>query len=148
DRTLLCGWAWELGRSEQQITAAGWAGVLTFPRELYVRDGALCARPAAELEGLRAGNFTCRPGVPFREHAFELIASGPVTLKLVQGGTDQLVSAVEGTPSDPARIMVDGSMVETFHRGASHTTRANPTVDSGWAVDRAVTAYRLEQPVL
>jgi beta-fructofuranosidase len=146
DRTLLWGWAWELGRSDEQITAAGWAGVLTFPRELYVRNGVLRARPATELEGLRLGNFTCRPGVTFREHAFELIASGRVTLKLVQGGADQLVSAVEGTPTDPARILVDGSMVETFHRGASHTTRAYPTADSGWVVDgAAVTAYRLEQ---
>jgi beta-fructofuranosidase len=146
DRTLLWGWAWELGRSDEQITAAGWAGVLTFPRELYVRNGVLCARPATELEGLRLGNFTCRPGLPFREHAFELIASGPVTLKLVQGGADQLVSAVEGTPTDPARILVDGSMVETFHRGTSHTTRAYPTAESGWVVDgAAVTAYRLEQ---
>ena len=28
DRTLLWGWAWELGRSDQQIAEAGWAGVL------------------------------------------------------------------------------------------------------------------------
>ena len=53
DRTLLWGWAWELGRSEERIADSGWAGVLTFPRELYVRDGRLCARPAAELTGLR-----------------------------------------------------------------------------------------------
>ena len=32
---------------------AGWAGVLTFPRELYVTDGVLGARPAAELVALR-----------------------------------------------------------------------------------------------
>jgi beta-fructofuranosidase len=146
DRTLLWGWAWELGRSEQQITAAGWAGVLTFPRELYLRNGVLCTRPATELEGLRLGNFTCTPGVAFREHAFELIASGPVTLKLVQGGAGQLVSAVECTPTEPVRILVDGSIVETFHGGASHTTRAYPTADSGWVVDgAAVRAYRLEQ---
>ena len=144
DRTLLWGWAWELGRSEEQIAEAGWAGVLTFPRELYVRNGVLCARPAPELEGLRLGDLGWQSGVPFQEQAFELIASGPVTLKLVQGGAVQLVSAMEGTPTDPARILVDGSMVETFHRGASHTTRAYPTADSAWLVDgAAVTAYRL-----
>jgi beta-fructofuranosidase len=144
DRTLLWGWAWELGRSDQQITAAGWAGVLTFPRELYLRNGVLCARPATELGGLRLENFATRPGVPFQEHAFELVASGPVTLRLVRGGAEELVSAAEGTPTDPARILVDGSMVETFDRGASHTTRAYPTDDSGWVVDgAAVTAYRL-----
>ncbi len=147
DRTLLWAWAWELGRSEQQITAAGWAGVLTFPRELHVRNGVLCARPATELEGLRLVNFAPRPGVPFQEHAFELIASGPVTLRLVHGGAAELVSATEGTPTDPARILVDGSMVETFHHGTSHTTRAYPTANSGWIVDgAAVTAHRLGAP--
>ena len=147
DRTLLWAWAWELGRSERQITAAGWAGVLTFPRELYLRNGVLCARPATELEGLRLGNFAPRPGVPFQQHAFELIASGPVTLRLVHGGAAELVSATEGTPSDPVRILVDGSMVETFHHGTSHTTRAYPTADSGWIIDgAAVTAHRLGVP--
>ena len=133
---------------DQQIAEAGWAGVLTFPRELYLRNGVLCARPATELEGLRLGNFAPRPGVPFQQHAFELVASGPVTLRLVHGGgAAELVSATEGTPSDPVRILVDGSMVETFHHGTSHTTRAYPTADSGWLVDgAAVTAHRLGAP--
>ena len=147
DRTLLWAWAWELGRSDQQITAAGWAGVLTFPRELWLRNGILCARPATELAGLRLGNLALRSGVPFQEHAFELVASGSVTLRLVHDGTAELVSAAEGTPTDPARILVDGSMVETFHHGTSHTTRAYPTSDSEWVVDgAAVTAYRLGEP--
>jgi hypothetical protein len=35
-------------------------------------------------------------------------------------------------------------MVETFHRGTSHTTRAYPTADSNWVVEgAAVIAYRL-----
>jgi hypothetical protein len=34
--------------------------------------------------------------------------------------------------------------VETFHGGASHTTRAYPTAAGRWVVDgSAVTAYRL-----
>ncbi len=41
DRVLLWGWAWEVGRSENQVRDAGWAGVLTFPRELTVADGVL-----------------------------------------------------------------------------------------------------------
>lgn len=144
DRTLLWGWAWELGRSDEQIAEAGWAGVLTFPRELYIRNGVLGARPAAELERLRLGNLVWRPGLPFQEQAFELVASGPVTLGLVHADAVEPVSAVEGTPTDPARILVDGSMVETFHRGASHTARAYPGAESRWVVDgTAVTAYRL-----
>jgi beta-fructofuranosidase len=144
DRTLLWGWAWELGRSVQQIAEAGWAGVLTFPRELYLRDGALGVRPATELEGLRREGLACRPGVPLPAAAFELVATGPVALRLIDDHAEVVVSAAEGTPADPARILVDGSMVESFHRGASHTTRAYPTANSSWVVDGAeVTAYRL-----
>ena len=65
DRTLLWGWSWELGRTADQIAAAGWAGVLTFPRELYVRDGSLGSRPAAELAELRApSRWPGEPGAP------------------------------------------------------------------------------------
>jgi beta-fructofuranosidase len=74
-RTLLWGWAWELGRIGQQIADTGWAGVLTFPRELYVRDGALGLRPARELDGLRQERLQVRPGTPFHAHAFELVAT-------------------------------------------------------------------------
>jgi beta-fructofuranosidase len=144
DRTLLWGWSWELGRSVQQIADAGWAGVLTFPRELYLRDGVLGVRPATELEGLRRERLACLPGVPFQAAAFELIANGPVALRLLDDHADILVSAAEGTLADPARILVDGSMVESFCRGASHTTRAYPTADSRWVVDGVgVSVYRL-----
>ena len=35
DRVLLWGWAWEgAQRTPEEVAAAGWAGVLTFPREL------------------------------------------------------------------------------------------------------------------
>jgi beta-fructofuranosidase len=144
DRTLLWGWAWELGRSDQQIAEAGWAGVLTFPRELYVRNGILGVRPATELAALRLGGLAWQPSVPFQASAFELVADGPIALRLVGDGADALVSSVDGAAAEPARILVDGSMVETFHRGTSHTTRAYPTADTRWVVDgSAVTAYRL-----
>jgi beta-fructofuranosidase len=144
ERTLLWGWAWELGRSDQQLAETGWAGVLTFPRELYVRNGILGIQPASELAALRLGPLAWQPSMPFQAGAFELVADGPAALRLVEDSADTLVSSVEGTAADPARILVDGSMVETFHRGTSHTTRAYPTADSKWIVDgSAVTAYRL-----
>jgi beta-fructofuranosidase len=144
DRTLLWGWAPELGRTAQQIAQAGWAGVLTFPRELYVRDGGLRSRPASELVGLRRGRLVWQPGAPVQAHAFELVADGPIELRLLEDGSDTLVSAAEGTPADPARILVDGSIVETFERGATHTTRAYPTAATRWVVDGdALRAYRL-----
>jgi beta-fructofuranosidase len=144
DRALLWGWAWELGRSTQQVAEAGWAGVLTFPRELYLRDGALGMRPATELTALRSEQLVFQLGQSFQAHAFELVANGPVTLRLTDAATDVLVSSAEGTATEPARILVDGSVVETFDRGTSHTTRAYPTADSSWVVDGAtVTAYLL-----
>jgi beta-fructofuranosidase len=142
-RTLLWGWAWELRRSPAQVDAAGWAGVLTFPRELYVRDGVLGSRPAAELAALRAGDLDLAQ--PFTDASFELIATGPVTLRLL-GDDDQVVVAAKGTPEDPVRILVDGSMVELFHRGASYTTRAYPTALSRWSIEAEaedVTGQRL-----
>ncbi len=143
-RALLWAWSWELERSSQQIADAGWAGVLTFPRELYLRNGVLATRPATELSALRLERLPGPLDQPFQAQAFELVANGPVALRLADDGAEALVSSAEGTPTEPARIFVDGSMVETFHRGASHTTRAYPTDHSSWIVEgAAVTAYRL-----
>jgi beta-fructofuranosidase len=144
DRTLLWGWAWELRPSAMEIAEAGWAGVMTFPRELFVRDGQLGTRPAPELQELRRARLPLQPGTPFQTSAFELVASGPVALRLIDDGVDSLVSAADGTQSDPARLLVDGSIVETFHQNRSSTTRAYPTMGSSWVVEgAAVTAYRL-----
>jgi hypothetical protein len=67
-----------------------------------------------------------------------------VVLRLTKGASDVLVLSAEGTATEPARILVDGSIVEIFQRGTSHTTRVYPTADSNWVVDgTTVTAYRL-----
>ena len=145
DRTLLWGWSWELGRSEEQVAAAGWAGVLTFPRELYVREGILGSRPASELARLRTPALAWQPGAPVAAAAFEIVAAGPVTLRLVDDGTDSAVCTSQG----PARILVDGSLVEMFDAGVSFTTRGYPTSSSAWMIDAApedVTVYGLELP--
>lgn len=142
DRTLVWGWAWEMGRTEEQIEAAGWAGVLTFPRELFVRHGVLGTRPAAELTGLRRGELAWEPGSPFAESAFEVLTTGPARLRLVDDGSSVLVADLE----PGARLLVDGSMVEVFTDGVACTTRAYPTATGGWVLDADegdVTAYRL-----
>ena len=54
--------------------------------------------------------------------------------------------AVTGSAHDPARIFVDGSIIETFGGGAAHTTRAYPSASSRWSIeapDQAVRVYRL-----
>jgi len=144
DRTLLWGWAWEIGRTPEQIIAAGWAGMLTFPRELFVRDGRLCSRPAAELTGLRSAELPWQEAIT--EHAFEIVTDGPATLRLIDGDDEQAIVAVTGSAADPARIFVDGSIIEAFSNGAAHTTRAYPSASGRWSIEAdgsAVRVYRL-----
>jgi beta-fructofuranosidase len=146
DRTLLWGWAWEIGRSAAEVETAGWAGVLTFPRELYLREERLCCRPAAELAGLRREPLAWRPGVGFVAPAFELRASGPARLLLRTGTGTTLVSEVHGRVEDPARVLVDGSIVESFVAGTATTTRSYPSPTSTWVVEAdpaAVSVTRL-----
>ena len=58
DRILSWGWSWEsltdAGREQQ-----GWAGTLTFPREVWATaEGHVRQRPAAELSALRGAPWT------------------------------------------------------------------------------------------
>ena len=146
DRALLWGWAWEgEARGLDEIAAAGWAGVLTFPRELFLRDETLASRPAAELIELRRERIPAPAGTEFDAHAFEVEASGAVQLRIAQDGVDVLVVATDG----PARIFVDGSMVETFTDTGVATTRAYPSASSRWlleAAEASVTVWRLQPP--
>src|SRR5918997_756940 len=80
-RTLLWGWSWELDRDFATLAQVGWAGSLTFPRELFVHDGRLGSRPAAELAGLRRERVDAPDGA-VTAPAFDVVASGPVTLAL------------------------------------------------------------------
>lgn len=53
ERTLMWGWSWE-DRGDPDVAASGWAGALTFPRELTLGPaGHLVSSPAAELRALR-----------------------------------------------------------------------------------------------
>lgn len=52
-RRIMWGWLWE-GRSEQLLQEAGWAGVLSLPRTVYMSpDGSLGMEPVPELQALR-----------------------------------------------------------------------------------------------
>jgi len=137
-RVLLWGWAWEHGRTSEQVEAAGWAGVLTFCRELSLVDDVLVSRPVAELEMLRRGPLHVAPGKPFSAVAFEIVlgdGAGRVSLSLVDAGEEQLVAEWAASPAglQPPRVLVDGSMVEIFAGGpTAYTTRAYPTRSSQW----------------
>ena len=82
-RTLMWGWSWEKSRPEANIHAAGWAGVLTYARQLSFLNGALISEPVAEVTSLRAGILSDGAGgadVPVNERAFEVVAAGAAEL--------------------------------------------------------------------
>jgi beta-fructofuranosidase len=133
-RTVLWGWSWELDRDFAAVAQAGWAGSLTFPRELFVGDGRVGSRPAAELTALRREQLDVSQSRDLTVPAFEVVASGPVALELVDGNHVDRVVTVRGSADRPARILVDGSMVEAFAEGRSITTRAYPTESGRWRV--------------
>jgi beta-fructofuranosidase len=135
DRVLVWGWAWEVGRSQNQVRDAGWAGVLTFPRELVVDHGVLGARPAAELQGLRDRPLDAVGDGPLDAAAFEVRTIGNARLRLVDGGRELFALDVGGSAEVPATVLVDGSIVELFRGGTTRTERAYPTPTSRWYVD-------------
>ncbi|MGI3780935.1 MAG: glycoside hydrolase family 32 protein [Janthinobacterium lividum] len=135
DRVLVWGWAWEVGRTENQVRDAGWAGVLTFPRELFLTDGTLGARPAAELQGLRSGSLDLGTDGAVDGAAFELRSVCAARLRLVDGGRELFGLDIGGSAEVPTTVLVDGSIVELFRGGATRTDRAYPTVTSRWRVD-------------
>jgi beta-fructofuranosidase len=163
-RILLWAWSWERGRSPADIAAAGWAGALTFCRELSLDGETLLSRPAAELAGLRRERLELVAGDPFDAAAFEAelpADAGRVSLRLADAAGERpvtigagerlaaigagealvadrageaLVADVDPAPSG-ARVLVDGSMVEIFGGGpTAYTTRAYPTATSRWVL--------------
>lgn len=124
DRVLLWGWSWETDHGSDRLADAAWQGVLTFPRELGVRDGRVVLDPAPDLTALRssAADPQALPA------AFEIVADEPV---------DVLLTLDEHPCWPPGllvrRVFVDGSLVEVFTAdGGTHTTRAYPGEESRW----------------
>ncbi len=145
DRVLLWGWAWELDRTPEQVAAAGWAGVLTFARELALVDGALACRPARELAALRGAALPADE--PVTVPAFEVLGEGPVGLTLVDGDSEQRVLAASFGRGAAVRVLVDGSLVEAFAAdGRTWTTRAYPSTTSAWRVDGPARLHTLTLP--
>ncbi len=143
ERTLIWGWAREHGRSQAEIDAAGWAGSLTFCRELRLIDDVLASQPAAELTALRRNPLDLVPDVPFTANAFDIelrAGAGAASLWLVDDAGQRLVAECDIGAAPPAqpRILVDGSMVEIFDgSGIASTTRAYPTTTSAWMLSVA-----------
>jgi len=135
DGVLMWAWAPELGRSPEQVAAAGWAGCLTFPREVRLKGDALHTRPVPELTRLRTATFDAT--APCAAPAFDALfdpAARRMALGLADGAAEQTVVDLPIAGDDP-RILVDGSMIEAFDgSGAGFTTRAYPTPTSRWVI--------------
>jgi beta-fructofuranosidase len=138
NRVLLWAWSWERGRRRADIRAAGWAGVLTFCRELSLAGDTVVSRPAAELDGLRRDALPVEANQPFAAAAFDVelpSGAGRAELLLLDGPEEHLVAQIDvaARPVVPPRILVDGSMVEIFDGSATpYTTRAYPTATTRW----------------
>jgi beta-fructofuranosidase len=151
-RTLLWAWARER-RGDDDVEAAGWAGSLTWCRELRLDGEALVSEPVPELGLLHRGTAVVEPGQPIHDLAFEVElppSAGDCALWLVRATGPELVAEWTVPPRSVVapRVLVDGSMVEIFPGGPrSLTTRAYPTGSSQWRVttgsDSALRLWRL-----
>lgn len=144
-RALLWAWSWEHGRTDAEIEENGWAGALTFCRELALAGEVLVSRPVPELAALRRGATAVPSGSPIEDAAFEVElppSSGDGALWLVHPDREELVAewTVPAGQATESRILVDGSMVEVFPGGPTpHTTRGYPTRRSHWRVTTSTT---------
>lgn len=126
-RFLAYGWSWE-GLTERGRQEQGWAGCLTLPREISLRDGQVRYRLAADLAGLRTEHWAerdvrLRPDAPGLTRA---LGAGPYELRLVveagdTGGFDLTIcSSPDGAEQTVIRYRAaDGSL--EFDRDQSST---------------------------
>lgn len=152
DRTLLIGWMDMWGKpypTQKDL----WAGALTIPRELSVRDGRLLQTPAKELEALRrekiidsgsADSVNALTGdslelcIDLSNPDGDFMLSDPdgILLQVTLGGNEaffalpngRTVSASVSTTAPQLRVFVDRSSVECFVNGgeACFTQRIYP----------------------
>ncbi len=147
ERALLWGWSPEStgsgdrpGRTPEQTDAAGWAGILTFPRQLSGHGGALAVEPAAELLALRgqqrhAGAAGTLRLPPYAE-AHVSRGEGRVRLLLSSAGRQRTVLTETVAGGDDLRIFVDASIVEAYRHGSVPTTlRAYPEAGEVWQLE-------------
>ncbi|WP_287899646.1 glycoside hydrolase family 32 protein [Arthrobacter sp.] len=157
-RVLLSGWANEgpgrdgrRGRTQDEIDAAGWAGVLTHPRTLRLVDGRLEVAPFAEVDACRAGelSFTGRAvTLPAQGEASVVArAEGAVTVRL----GETVLLREELAAGQELRVFVDASLLEIYRSGGVATTlRIYPQPDEELRVafdgDALASAWRLALP--
>jgi beta-fructofuranosidase len=147
DRALLWGWSHEVedsagrpGRSQEETDDVGWAGILTFPRQLSVHGGAIALEPAPELLAYRGAQL--RHGaagtlaLPSQAEARVTGGEGTIRLVLSSAGGRRAVFTDTVAGGDELRIFVDASIVEVYYHGSvPRTLRAYPAAGEEWLLE-------------
>ncbi|MGA5193082.1 glycoside hydrolase family 32 protein [Streptomyces exfoliatus] len=158
DRWLLWAWAWE-AREDAWAHEAGWAGVLTLPREVSLTaDGTVAQRPARELLALRGARTLHRTGYVTRAEPVELGEVGrtfDLTAALIPDTTGtsglRLLTSADGSEYldirlDPAagHLVVDRghASLDSRARGGSYTLPWPATAHPGTPVELRVIVDR------
>lgn len=162
DRALLWGSSHELedsagrrGRSQEETDRAGWAGILTFPRQLSVHGGAISLEPAPELLAYRGAHL--RHGaagtlaLPSQAEARVTGGEGTIRLVLSSPGGRRAVFTDTVAGGDELRIFVDASIVEVYYHGSvPRTLRAYPAAGEEWLLElphgAAADVWQLRHP--
>ncbi|MGO4956083.1 GH32 C-terminal domain-containing protein [Luteococcus sp. Sow4_B9] len=132
-RTLLFGWSWELDCPDEVLAERGWAGVITSPRELRVRDGRVLQEIPTELVA-PAGEVLATTWRQAEHRHVVLTAQEAGRLTCTGGRGRTPVELASG-----AVVLIDGSLVEVFVDGRTHTTRVYPGEESVWEFSGAAT---------
>ncbi|MFI9825082.1 glycoside hydrolase family 32 protein [Streptomyces sp. NPDC052013] len=154
DRTLVWGWSWE-SRTEEASVAAGWAGCLTYPRELGLHpDGTVRHAFARELLGLRGRELSPGDGLP---PAYELqvdvrvqapdaevtVRLGPAVALVINPTRGTLTLDRSATPASTPRpylrtatVTAPGPCTPT---GTLRVLVDGPLVEAVWAEHTALT---------
>lgn len=102
-RRILWGWIWE-GRNENAVRAAGWAGVMSFPRILGIDGSVLTMEPAPELLALRGASEK------FEDFA---VAPGEMLLDRISGDSLEISAEIDPGSAEEVGLKVfcapDGS---------------------------------------
>lgn len=135
DRVLLWGWAREgRQRTQEQTDVQGWAGCLTFPRQLTLVGDQLVANAPSELSALRGEPLDLTGGAESRSMEIatparsEIRTSGRLRVEIVS--SDDAREVVIDHEGGGAVVFLDGSLVELLPDDAPPTTvRMYPQAD-------------------
>ena len=117
-RTILIGWLdmWFMPQPEQ---ADGWAGQMTIPRELKIKNNKLYSTPIKELEKLREHKIILKDLSIDKATSFDGISGAAVELCLTVDAKDNFSITIRNT----FRIAYDNSGIIKINRDAAFDER-------------------------